>query len=400
MKYKTIKLRSGRLGKIRPGHPWVYKNQFLKVDPSIKPGEIISLVDTGDKFIGRGYYNPRSEISIRLLSFKDEPIDEAFFRNRIAEAAEKRKALRPITDAYRIIFSEADGLPGLIADIYRDTLVFQVLTFGMEKVKPLIVENLRAIIKPKFIYEKSRSPFRKLEGLKDVLMWWGEGGLTSVEILEGKAKFLVDIEHGHKTGFYLDQRRSRAALDNISKDKKVLDLFCYTGGFSVHAAMAGARKVRGVDIKEEWCELARRNAALNGVADKIGFIKGDAFPVLKAIRDSGEKFDIIVIDPPSFLKTRESLKSASKGYKELNEAAMKALSDDGILATFSCSYNMPNDIFAQVLKDAARGAGKNITILKRCHQAEDHPIVRAIPETGYLKGYFLRVKDEDAKVDA
>ena len=388
---KNIRLRTGKKGVVKPGHPWIFKSQILKADPAIKPGGIISVTDNAGKLLGRGYYNPKSEITIRFLTFIDEPIDTNFFHKRITQAVDKRKNLLALTNAYRVVFSEADALPGLIIDLYNDTAVFQVLTLGIEKFKPQIADMIDEILRPKYIYEKSVSPFRELEGVKDLTGWWGDEGRGLVEISEGRAKFLVDIVNGHKTGFYLDQRRSRMSLESISKNKKVLDLFCYTGGFSVSAAINDAKSVLGADIKEEWLKLARENARLNGAGEKTEFVKGDSFEVLKNINGSGGKFDIIILDPPSFLKRRESVISASKGYKELNALAMKALTEGGILATFSCSHNMPNDLFSKIIKEAAVEANKKFTILKRCHQSEDHPIIRAIPETEYLKGYFLKV---------
>ena len=388
---KSVRLRKGRKGVIRPGHPWIFKTQLTKPDPTIKPGDIISVTDDKGKFVGRGYYNPKSEIVVRLLTFLDEPIGNDFFHNRIAQALDKRKDLSSVTNAYRAVFSEADGLPGLIIDLYNDTAVFQALTLGMEKFKSQVADVIDEILKPKYIYEKSASPFRKLEGLKDVTGWWGDEGKSLVEIFEGRARFLVDIVNGHKTGFYLDQRKSRLALEGISKNKKVLDLFCYTGGFSISAAVYGAKHVLGTDIKEEWLKLARGNAVLNNVGEKTEFVKGGAFEVLKNINNSGEKFDIIILDPPSFLKKRESITTAAKGYRQLNTLAMESLSDGGILATFSCSHNMPNELFSKIVKESAAAAGKQFTIIKRCHQAEDHPVIRVIPETEYLKGYFLKV---------
>jgi 23S rRNA (cytosine1962-C5)-methyltransferase len=231
-----------------------------------------------------------------------------------------------------------------------------------------------------------------MEGLEDVKRWWGDKGRARIEIFEGKARFLVDVENGHKTGFYLDQRKSRLALAQFAKGKSVLDLFCYTGAFGISAAVSGASRVHGIDIKKEWLSLARENAAFNGVSEKASFAAGDAFEVLREIYDSDERFDIIVVDPPSFAKDRASVKRASKGYKDINMTAMKALNDNGILATFSCSHNMPNELFFAVVKRAAQDAKKTMTILKRCHQAEDHPIAKAIPETEYLKGYFLRIE--------
>ena len=389
---KTIQLRKGRLGRHNPRHPWIYKRQFLK-NPFIKPGDIVSIISSEGSFLGKGYYNPRSEISIRMLTFKDEAIDKAFFDSRIKRALEKRKGLLSKTNAYRIVFSEADELPGLIMDLYSDTLTFQVLTLGMEKFKNMIVESARAELKARYIYEKSISAFRKLEGLKDVHGWHGDQGNMIVEISEGKTRFLVDLLNGHKTGFYLDQRNSRLAMEPFSKDKKVLDLFCYTGAFSVSSVLFGASEVTSIDIKNEWLELGRKNARLNNVEERIKFVKADVFSKLKDIYNSGEKFDIIIVDPPSFLKSKESMKSASKGYGRLNLLAMKVLENGGILATFSCSGNMPNEAFSNILKRAGREAGKKMTILKRCHQAEDHPIVRHIPQTEYLKGYFLKIEN-------
>ena len=354
----------------------------------------VTIVRDKGEFVGRGYYNPASEITIRLLTFNDEPIDGTFLQKRIEEAVAKRSFLSGSTNARRLIFSEADGLPGLVVDQYNDTIVFQVSTLGMERMKEGLLKILADTVNPKFIYEKSDSPFRKKEGLKTIKKWWLYDGETKIEIYEGDAKFIVDIENGHKTGFYLDQRRARAALKEISRGKTVLDLFCYTGGFSVNAALGGAKTVVGVDIKPEWLELASKNAALNGVSERIEERDGDAFEILNNICKSGEKFDIIVLDPPSFLRSKKNLISAIKGYKEINALAFKTLSDNGILCTFSCSHNMPNKIFSDCIKDAALKSGKKFNILKRCRQDKDHPIIKDIPETEYLKGYFLRTTDE------
>jgi 23S rRNA (cytosine1962-C5)-methyltransferase len=391
---KAVKLRSGRLGKYRPGHPWIYKRQILKSDPSIKPGAIVDVVASDGKRIGTGYYNPHSDISVRILTFGSEQVDKAFFRSRIEAAVSKRAKLGALTNAYRTVFSEADGLPGLIIDRYGRTAVFQVLTLGMERFKESIVECIDEILKPEHIYERGDSAYRKQEGLEERRGWWGEDGSGCVEISEGKAVFLVDIVQGHKTGFYLDQRNSRLALGNISKGKEVLDLFSYTGGFAVHAALGGAKSALGVDIKEDWLVIARRNSELNGVSGVTKFVRSDAFDFLRNMHTSGRTFDIIIVDPPSFVKTKHSIPSASRGYEAINLTAMRCLKEDGVLVTFSCSYNMPNETFSGILKKSAATAGKRLTILKRCHQSEDHPIVKKIPETEYLKGYFFRVNNK------
>lgn len=377
---------------MRANHPWIYKGQLLHPAEPIKGGSIVSVWTSDNKFAGRGYYNPTSEITVRLLTFKDEPIDDAFIDRKIGEAAAKRAPLKQKTNAYRAVFSEADGLPGLIVDLYADTAVFQVLTLGIERLTEAIVPAIRKNTGARYVYEKSEGPFRKRESLKVVKSWHGDKGNRYIGIFEGKAKFVIDIYEGHKTGFYLDQRPSRLAMHTVSKGRSVLDLFSYIGGFSIHAALSGAASVTAVDIKEDWLKTGHRNAVLNGVSDRIEFVKADAFEYLKKISGSGKRFDVIIVDPPSFLKSRHSLASASKGYKELNYMAMKSLSEDGVLATFSCSHNMPNEAFSAILKEAASEAGREFTILKRCHQAEDHPIVRSIPETEYLKGYFLKVK--------
>lgn len=391
---KTIRLRKGRKGRLRPHHPWIFKAAIPKAAVGIKPGDIVAVESSEGEFIGRGYYNPSSEISIRLLTFGDESIDSSFLGRKIKEAIDKRGYLKEITDARRLIFSEADSLPGLIVDQYADTLVVQVFTLGMEKLKPEILKILAGTASPEYIYEKSDSPFRKIENLKPEKKWLLYEGNPRVQIYEGRAKFIVDIENGHKTGFYLDQRKARSTILQISKGKKVLDLFCYTGGFSINAALGGAVKVKGIDIKERWLSLARENAALNGVSDRCEFESGDVFEALKNICNSQEKFDIIILDPPSFAKDRYSVITAAKGYKELNTLAMKALIDGGILCTFSCSHNMTNDIFSKVIKDSAKAAVKSYSIMKRCHQDKDHPISRSIPETEYLKGYFLQLRDD------
>lgn len=390
MRNKIIQLRKGRKGILRSGHPWIFKGQILKPAQGIRPGDIATVVTDQGKFIGRGYYNPASAITIRLLTFNDELIDGAFLRKKIEDAIAKRSFLSGLTNARRLIFSEADGLPGLIVDQYNDTIVFQISTLGMERMKEGLLKILADTVDPKYIYEKSDSPFRKMEGLKTIKKWWLYDGETNVEIYEGGAKFMVDIENGHKTGFYLDQRRSRIALKDISKDKSVLDLFCYTGGFSVNAALGGAKKVIGVDIKSEWLDSARKNAILNDVSGRIDYREGDVFEILKDICDAKEKFNIVILDPPSFAKDKKSIITAAIGYEELNTLAMKSLAEGGILCTFSCSHNMSNNIFSGVIKKSAESAGKKFTIIKRCHQDKDHPIVKSIPETEYLKGCFLR----------
>lgn len=386
----VITLKSGSDADVRKGYPWIFRRHIAATGISGN-GDVVDVVDSNGEFLGRGYYNAMSGITVRLLTFKDEAIDRDFFRNRIAIAFSRRKDILTTTNAYRAVFSEADSLAGLVVDIYADVAVFQVGTLGIERFKEDIVEAIKDVFNLKYIYERSDFPARQDEGLALVKKWWSVPYEGLVEIFEGKAKFLVDVENGHKTGFYLDQRKARRSLHGMCKGKKVLDLFSYCGGFAINAALSGAESVMAVDIKDEWLELGKKNAQLNGVADKISFVKADVFNFLRNMRSIHENFDIIILDPPSFLKSRHKLADAIRGYREINISAMRILNPDGILATFSCSHNMPFEAFSELLKEAAVEVKRTYSILSRCHQDKDHPFVQNIPETNYLKGYFLKV---------
>ncbi len=380
---------------IKTFHPWIYKNHIEKVDPEIKAGDIADIIAHDNKYIGTGYYNPKSVIAIRILTAKNEQIDSNFFSNRISLAFQKREPIRKISNAFRVVSSEADGLPGLIVDLYNDTVVFQITTLGMEQFKKEILSSINNIIEPAYIFEKSDVSVRKLEGLKHIVTWHGAEGKEKVDIFEGKAKFIVDIVHGHKTGFYLDQRKARMAAGDFSKGRKVLDVFCYTGGFSIHALLGNAGEALCVDLKDEWLDQVKINAGINNVSDSVACIKGSAFNILQNFIQKKEMFDMIILDPPSFLKNKHGLETALKGYLELNRLAMRILNEKGVLCTFSCSHHMRNEIFSDMLKKAAELENKTFSILKRCHQDKDHPIIAEIPETEYLKGYFLSVNSID-----
>ncbi len=375
-------------------HPWIYKNHIYKVDPELNPGEIVEIYLHNNKYFGTGYYNPKSVIGIRILSFKNEQINKNFFIKYIRIALQKREEIRKISNAFRIISSESDGLPGLIADMYNDTVVFQINTLGMELLKNEIICAINETIKPRFLFEKSDTSARRIEGLKQAVLWHGQEGKQNIEIFEKKAKFIVDIVHGHKTGFYLDQRKARIGLETFSKGRKVLDIFCYTGGFSVHAVLAGAKEALCVDIKNNWLEQVSVNARINNIADSIICVKGSAFDILSSLLRTKDIYDMIILDPPSFLKSKHGLETALQGYYELNRMAMRLLCEKGILCTFSCSHHIRNELFSDMLKKAADSENKTFSILKRCHQDIDHPIIPEIPETEYLKGYFLSVSSK------
>ena len=379
-------------------HPWLNKNEFITKQAALEPGGLITLVDTKSRFVARGYCNLNCPIAARLLTFKDEPINKNFFKIRIINALKRREGLIKSTNAYRLIFSEADGLAGFIADIYGDTIVFQVLTAGANQLKKIFLEALVESAEPKYIYERSDTRFAKVEGFTGFAGWHGQSGKNIIEIFERLSdelvRFKVDIINGHKTGFYLDQRKSRQALKEIinpQKQMKVLDVFSYCGGFAVWAAVFGAEKVTAIDVKQDWLELGKQNALLNKVEQKIEFIKADAFDCLKQSKKDNKRFDLIILDPPSFLRDKTALSAAIKGYRDLNSLAFSLLEKGGVLATFSCSHNMSGELFSRTINQSADLSGKKITILKRCHQDIDHPIISGIPQTEYLKGYFLKI---------
>ncbi len=388
---KKIVLKSGKRGRIAYGHPWIYRTQIESISQE-GPGQIYDVYSSNGRFLGRGYCNQKSEITVRLLTEKQEEINGDFFAGRLKAARELREKYVKDANAYRIVFSESDGLPGLIVDRYSEHIVFQVLTLGMEAQKELLVDCLRDVLKPAFLYEKSDAQSRRLEGLGEVTKWWGKEGERELEIREGDSRFLVDIVEGHKTGFYLDQRDSRAAIKDFAQGTRVLDCFSYTGGFSIAASRCGARKVLGIDIQESQIALAKRNAELNGLSgDSVQFRAANVFEKLKELDRSKEKFDIVILDPPSFVKNKGGLEGALSGYKEINLRAMKILERGGILMTFSCSGHMDEELFLQVILDAAFDTKRGLKVLRRCGQSIDHPIDPFIPQTSYLKGFVFEV---------
>jgi 23S rRNA (cytosine1962-C5)-methyltransferase len=390
MKYPKIFLKPETF-KSKSRHPWIFSKEIAKIKGNIAGGDIAGIFSAEGNFLGNGYYNPKSNITVRILSTENKAIDAEFIAERINTAFQKRKPLLTKTNAMRIVFSEADGLAGLILDLYNNVIVFQVASLGMERLKEYVLSAVKQIIKPRAIYEKSNDKQRLTEGLAPAVCWHTKEKQPLVDIFEGKIIYRIDLEGGHKTGFYLDQRTSRMSLKGLVKNKKVLDLFCYTGGFAIAAGVYGAKKVLGIDIKEEWLKYGHINSGLNEVADTVEFKKAHAFDMLTDIVKGMQRFDVIILDPPSFAKNKHTLKQAISGYSELNRLAMYALNTEGILCTFSCSHHIRAELFAQIIKKAASMAHKKYAIVKRCHQAQDHPIVKNIPESEYLKGYFLKV---------
>lgn len=389
MAYITLKKNTGQ--RILKGHPWVYQGEIGKIHGNFLDGDIISVKDFKNRFLGEGFINSKSQITVRLLSQKKESIDKEFFKQRIQSACNYRSQFTGDTNAKRIIFSEGDFLPGLIVDDYNGNLVIQTLTLGMDQRKNIITEVLQEVLKPKVIYERNDSPVRKREGLlekKGLLYGTLEGPIICD--MNGVV-FLVDIDKGHKTGIYLDQRENYLAVKDIVQGKKVLDCFCYTGGFGIHAARFGAEKVEGIDISEEAITIAKKNAELNNIANICSWHAGNVFDILKDKTKQREKYDIIVLDPPSFTKNKETISAALRGYKEINLRALQLLPQDGYLVTCCCSHHVSRNLFMEVIIDAAKDAEKHLRLVEFRTQSKDHPIIPAIPETEYLKCIILQV---------
>ncbi len=384
-------LRPNIKKRVEKGHPWVYANEIGRVTGEPSPGDIVRVFSHREKFIGKGYINPRSMIRVRMLTRDEqEEIDEQFFRSRIVRAWEYRKKLVD-TRCCRVIFAEADGLPGLIVDKFNDYLSVQTLTLGIDRYMDMIVRILGEAISPQGIYERNDTNVRELEGLEQRKGFLSGRFEPRTIIDENGVKMLVDIENGQKTGYFLDQRENRLAIKDLVKDADVLDCFCHTGSFALHAARFGARKVTAVDISEHAIDTARRNAELNGATGKIDFITANAFDLLREYEKNGRQFDVVILDPPAFAKTARKTESAKKGYKEINLRGMRLLKTGGFLVTASCSHYMYPDIFRDVLRDAAFDANRTIREVEYRTQAKDHPYLWNYGESLYLKFFILHV---------
>lgn len=385
-----LQLQKGKDKRVVEGHPWIYDNEIDKVHGSYENGDIVDIYDWKDKFIGRGYINDNSKIRVRILTRKQEEINREFFRKRINDAWEYRKRLVD-TASCRVVFGEADFIPGLIVDKFEDYLSIQTLSLGIEKYKDMIVEILDEILNPKGIYERNDVQIRELEGLEQKKGFLKGPFDTQIEIVENEVKMLVDIENGQKTGYFLDQRENRAALRPLVGNARVLDTFTHTGGFALHAAHYGAREVIAVDISDHAAEYVAANAALNDLQGKVQVVLANVFDILKEYQQRGEKFDVVILDPPAFCKSKSALKGAYRGYKEINLRAMKIINTGGFLISCSCSHYMYPEIFQKMLLEAAKDAKKTLRIIESRVQAKDHPIVSSYNESLYLKCVIMQV---------
>ena len=390
----TLKKGEGR--SLKAGGPWVYDNEIASILGSFENGDMVIVHDIDGYPLGRGFINTNSKIRIRMMTRKSEQeIDEEFLRKRVRDAWEYRKKTVD-TSSCRVIFGEADFLPGLVVDKFSDVLVVQSLALGIDRLKGKILELLkeemaRDGVVIRGVYERSDAKVRRQEGMELVKGFIGEPFDTKVEICENGVKYLVDVEDGQKTGFFLDQKYNRLAIQRLCRDAEVLDCFTHTGSFALNAGIAGAKSVLGVDASELAVEQARENAALNGLSETVKFVCEDVFELLPRLEEQGKKFDVVILDPPAFTKSRNSVKNAVKGYREINLRAMKLVKDGGFLATCSCSHFMSYEMFTQTIGQAARNVHKRLRQVEYRTQAADHPILWAAEESYYLKFYIFQV---------
>jgi 23S rRNA (cytosine1962-C5)-methyltransferase len=356
-----------------------------------KAGEALEVLDHRGGFLGRGFYNPRPVLVCRLLTRQDEPVDPALFRRRIEAAHALRGGWGLLGQAHRLVWSEADGLPGLVVDRYGPVAVVRCLTLGMTRCRSWVAEALRRLPDPPLsLFAQDEATAGRLEGFTPLKEWLGEPGPAEVEIREARCRFVVAIEAGQKTGFYLDQRGNRAAVAALAAGRRVLDLFCYTGAFACQALAAGASEALLVDSSAEALALARRNLALNGLEGRALCREGNAFDLLRALERAGERYGLVVLDPPPFTRSRSALPAAARGYKEINLRALRLLPPGGILASFSCSHHVTPADFEEICRAAAGDAGVSVRVLATLGQARDHPVLLTVPETRYLTGLLLQ----------
>ncbi|HOO22353.1 MAG TPA: class I SAM-dependent rRNA methyltransferase [Clostridia bacterium] len=386
----SVYLKKNEEKRILDGHPWVYANEVAKIEGKDKNGSLATVFDYSGKYLGKGYINHLSKILVRIFIKDDSAPDLDFYKNAIQKAYDYRKKLG-YDNSFRLVYAESDNLPGLIVDKYGDVFCTQFLTLGVEQNKELIINALAELFNPKGIYERSDSPVREKEGLPLV-----KGKLYGdfepvVYIEENGLKLRVDLENGQKTGYFLDQKENRFALRRYAKDGDVLDCFCNSGGFSLNAAVGGAKSVVAVDISEKALEDVNLNARLNGLVDIITTVKGDVFEILRAFRKENRLFDTIVLDPPAFCKSANEVKDALKGYKDINILAMKLVKKGGFLISSSCSHFITFPLFENMLRTAARESGRRVSVAEIKTQSADHPSLFAEEQSLYLKFFVLRI---------
>ncbi len=389
---RAVRLKKNEDRRIRAGHLWVFSNEIANLRDQFTPGEIVDVVNYGGAYVGRGYINPNSLIAVRILTRKRETIDEHFFGMRIARAAALRQRMFPGEETYRLVFGEADGLPGLVIDKYADVLVVQVSTIGMHmRLGEVLGVLSKSIPAARAIVLRSDTPMAELEGFR------GENRILAgaidapVTIEQDGMSFAVDVVEGQKTGFYLDQRENRRAATRFFAGTRVLDCFCYTGAWSLYAARAGAKEVIGIDTSERAIEMARRNAETNALGSVCRFEAADAFERLNEMAKQGERFDCVILDPPALVKSRRTEKQGRAAYEKINRLAMQLLAPDGFLISCSCSFHVSSEEFRHILSTSARKTRRSGAILEWRGQSRDHPTLLAMPETAYLKCVIMHI---------
>ena len=394
MDHGTVFLSPGKDKPVRQGHPWIFSGAIRKEPKDPKPGMIVDVLDSDKKFIGRGYYNPLSQIRVRVLTVNElEMIDAGFIQRRITESVARRDGIfkSSKTNCARLVAHESDLLPGLIVDRYGDWISFQIVTAGMERWRSEIIATLKNVCRPVGIMERSDDAVREKEGLplrNEVV--FGKAPESPVEVLENGMRLFVDILGGHKTGFYLDQRDNRAIIRDYAKDKRVLNCFSFTGGFSVSAMLGGAKDIINVDESGPALEISRKNLEANGFPTRDEqFVRADVFKLLRDYKAAGESFDLIILDPPKFVTSTAQIDRACRGYKDLSLLSMQLLKPGGLLATFSCSGLISRDLFQKVVFGASVDAKCNMQIIKHLSQSVCHPTLLSFPESLYLKGFLL-----------
>ena len=393
-----VVLKKGEGRSLKAGGMWVYDNEIDLIDDTVEDGKLIELHDFDGYFMGIGFINRKSKITVRMLSRHEQVIDEAFISDRVRKAVDYRFDTVD-TSACRLIFGEADFLPGIVIDKYSDVLVVESLALGIDRLKPLIVEAVKDVLKERGInirgvYERSDAKVRTLEGMQRVKGFIGEEFDTNVEIVENGVHYMVDVVNGQKTGFFLDQKYNRLAMQKLCKGRRILDCFTHMGTFALNAGIAGASDVTGLDISEFAIEQARANAKLNNLSDTVHFKCANVLDELPRLNEAGEKFDVVILDPPAFTKSREATKNAIKGYREINMKGLRLVKDGGYFASCSCSHFMTQELLTKTIKEAAKAVHKRLRQIEFRTQSPDHPILWEAQESYYLKFFIFQVVDE------
>ena len=390
MKQPALRLKRGH--ETARTHPWIFKGDVADAS-DVEPGSAITVVDAGGRFVGRGFYNPRPALCCRILTWTGDPLDAAFFRRRLDAAVALRARGQPqgAPTLCRLVWSEADGLPGFVADRYGPVVITQCLTLGMARARAMLAKALTDIFPETSVFDMDDPHAAQLEGFSAALGWAGGSGPRTVRVVESGVTLEVAIGIGHKTGLYLDQRENRARVGALARDRDVLDAFSYTAGFACHALRGGARRAVCIESSPEAISAARQNLEINGFAAQAEIRASNVFDELRRLERDGTRFGVVVLDPPPFARSRAALDAAARGYKEINLRALRLLERGGSLFTFSCSHHVSETMFEEICRDAAADAGVRVRVAERLGQAHDHPVLLSIPETRYLKGLQLEV---------